>query len=80
MTPSSRLPNTLTTGMLQLEGLSGVTCRSSGMLQLPHEGLQNMVVPKPGEIWGGCSGGTIFGPGVTPSGLADRSEGSGHKK
>ena len=46
------------------------------------EGLPNREGSKPGEIGGGCSGGTFFGRGVTAagvtgSGLADRSEGSG---
>ena len=41
------------------------------------EGLPNREGAKPGKIGCGRSGGTRGNAGVTPPGLADRSEGSG---
>ena len=65
-----------------IAGGSGVLIGVSLLLMFASEGLPKRVGPKLGEIGGGSSGGTrgYAGQGyagVTPPGLADRSEGSG---
>ena len=56
--------------------LSDCLCRCAHSLSQERlsEGLPNRVSSTLGEIGGGCSGGTLFGRGVVPAGLADRSD------